>query len=98
MLQLLPAILAASPLPEIITEIHGRSQATKVRLAYLTYSLDPAIAEAVNAKRSGKVWFGPRGPLRRHDSRWNVADTILPFAPADLARDYSASSKRTKEE
>jgi hypothetical protein len=32
-----------------------------------------------------KVWFGPRGPLRHHDATWNVADTVLPIRPTDLA-------------
>lgn len=30
------------------------------------------------------VWFGPRGSLKRHSSRFSVADTLLPFDPASL--------------
>ena len=32
----------------------------------------------------GKVWFGPRGPLRRHHAALEMADTILPMSPGDL--------------
>ncbi|MDP9179525.1 MAG: type IV toxin-antitoxin system AbiEi family antitoxin [Gemmatimonadota bacterium] len=84
MLELLPAIIAAAPLDEIATEIGGRPHATKIRLAYLTESIAPGLGEALKIKPAGKVWFGPRRQLRRHDARWNVADTILPFAPYEI--------------
>jgi hypothetical protein len=38
----------------------------------------------VRGSAQGKVWFGQRGSLRRHDERWRIADTVLPFDPSEL--------------
>lgn len=84
-LEALPDIVAAAPQGEIAKELRDRPHATHVRLAYLTQSVAPALASALGITPTGKVWFGPRGPLLRHDAAWNVADTILPFAPKALS-------------
>ena len=84
MLEALPDLVAAAPIEEIAAELGGRPHATKVRLAYLTAGIAPDLARALDIRPAGKVWFGPRGPLRRHDATWNVADAILPFAPIEL--------------
>lgn len=80
----LPRLVDACPLEDIRREISGRAHATRVRLAYLLQSMAPKLIEALDITPSGKVWFGPRGTLRRHDARWNVADTILPIDPRDV--------------
>ncbi len=85
MLEALPDIVAAAPEDEIARELRNRPHATQVRLAYLTQSVAPALASALGITPAGKVWFGPRGALLRHDAAWNVADTILPFAPKALS-------------
>jgi hypothetical protein len=85
MLEALPDIVAAATQDEIAKELRDRPHATHVRLAYLTQSVAPALASALGITPAGKVWFGPRGPLLRHDAVWNVADTILPFAPKALS-------------
>ena len=85
MLEALPDIVAAAPEDEIARELRDRPHATHVRLAYLTQSVAPALASALGITAAGKIWFGPRGPLLRHDAAWNVADTILPFAPKALS-------------
>ena len=85
MLEALPALVAAAPTEEIAAELRGRAHATKVRLAYLTARIAPDLARRLAIEPAGKVWFGPRQPLRRHEATWNVADTILPFAPSELA-------------
>lgn len=85
MLEALPDIVAAAPEDEIARELRNRPHATQVRLAYLTQSVAPALASALGITPAGKVWFGPRGQLLRHDAVWNVADTILPFAPKALS-------------
>ena len=85
MLEALPDLIAAAPEDEIARELHGRPHATRVRLAYLTQSVVPMLASALGITPGGKVWFGPRGTLLRHDAAWNVADTILPFAPEALS-------------
>jgi len=65
-------------------ELHGRPAAVRTRLAYLLHGVAPGWAEALTAPSHGKVWFGPRGPLRRHHAALEVADTILPMPPGDL--------------
>lgn len=85
MLEVLPDIVAAATQDEIAKELRGRPHATHVRLAYLTQSVAPALASALGITPAGKVWFGRRGPLLQHDAVWNVADTILPFAPKALS-------------
>ena len=68
----------------IFAELGGRPHSTQVRLAYLLSGVAPELVERLGAAPAGKVWFGPRGPLRRHSARWNIADTILPFSPTEL--------------
>jgi hypothetical protein len=70
---------------EVATELKGRPHSTQVRLAYLLEGV-PEGERYSGVHPSGKVWFGPRGRLRRHNARWNVADTVLPFAPKELAQ------------
>lgn len=55
-----------------------------MRAAYLLSGLRLDLAEQLQSASKGKVWFGPRGPLLRHDYRWQVADTLLPFDPRTL--------------
>lgn len=84
MMESLPALVALTSEAEVLKEIGDRPHATKIRLAYLLSSLAPQLAAAVHTKASGKVWFGPRGKLRRHNAALNVADTILPYSPTEL--------------
>ncbi len=85
MLEALPDLIAVTSKDEIARELHGRPLATRVRLAYLTQSVWPELAEAIEIAPAGKVWFGPRRKLLRHNAAWNVADTILPFGPELLS-------------
>jgi hypothetical protein len=87
MLEALPALLARSPAQEIHTELEGRPHATRVRFAYLVSGIAPDLVEKLAIEPRGKVWFGPRRPLRRHDARWGIADTILPAAPPRSERE-----------
>jgi hypothetical protein len=77
----LPELLARSPEEGIREELTGRSHAARVRFAYLVSGLAPDLVERLDIRPAGKVWFGPRGQLRRHSARWQVADTVLPMAP-----------------
>lgn len=83
-LEALPELVAISNQDDIMTELEGRPHATRVRLAYLISDIAPQLVERMNVQPAGKVWFGPRGKLRRHSAQWNVADTILPFPPDTL--------------
>jgi len=83
-LERLPDLVDAAAEAEIVAELEGRGHATHVRLAYLLSKVAPELVDSLGIEPAGKVWFGPRGKLRRHDARWNIADTILPFSPMDL--------------
>jgi predicted transcriptional regulator of viral defense system len=83
-LETLGRLVEAADEQQIHRELAGRPHATRVRLAYLLSGVAPALAGRLGALPRGKVWFGPRRPLRRHDARLNVADTVLPVAPHTL--------------
>lgn len=77
------------PPGDIDAELAGRPRSVRVRLAYLTQGVSPDLADRLLPEGEGgraapKVWFGPRGPLKRHSTRFSVADTLLPFDPATL--------------
>jgi hypothetical protein len=61
----------------------SRHTLATARLGYLLQGLRPDIVEQI-AGPSTKTWFGPRRTVIRHDSRWQVADTLLPFDPRTL--------------
>ncbi len=71
---------------DILLELEDRPRAVRVRLAYLLQGLWPELSELSAGGAGTKVWFGPRGKLRRHSQRWRIADSILPFDPAKLPR------------
>ena len=83
-LESLPSLLDASEEADIEHELEGRTHAAHVRFAYLVSAVAPELVERLGVRPGGKVWFGPRRKLRRHDARWNVADTVLPISPADI--------------
>lgn len=83
-LDTLADLAAAVTVDDLRIELAGRAHATWVRLAYLLSGVAPDLVDQLDIAPAGKVWFGPRGPLRRHDARWNLADTILPTRPSTL--------------
>jgi predicted transcriptional regulator of viral defense system len=83
-LETLPELLEQTRVEDIHTELKGRPGAVKTRLAYLVHGIDPALAFQLAPESHGKVWFGPRGRLKRHNQRFNLADTVLPISPAQL--------------
>ncbi len=72
---------------ELEKELSPRPAAVKTRLAYLVEGVAPRLALDIADPGHGKVWFGPRGPLKRHYQKFGIADTILPRAPMSLSRD-----------
>lgn len=84
------ADLVASTEPtDINRELARRPRSVRVRLAYLLQGVAPDLAGRLlppdeGGRSAPKVWFGPRGPLKRHSTRFSVADTLLPFDPAEL--------------
>jgi hypothetical protein len=85
-LENLPALVTATSAKDIRTELRDRPHATQARLAYLIADIAPTVVEQLNIQSAGRVWFGPRGRPRRYDPRWNIADTLLPFSPDNLAK------------
>ena len=82
-------ILDAVDPADVESEMAGRPRSVSVRLAYLLQGVAPDLADHLAPPEEGgrdapKIWFGPRGPLRRHSTRFSVADTLLPFDPAAL--------------
>jgi len=85
----LPELVDVVTPADIDAELAGRPRAVRVRLAYLTQGVAPALAARLvppgeGGRSAPKVWFGPRAGLKRHSSRFSVADTLLPFDPAGL--------------
>lgn len=83
-LDALPELLELVDADDLRRELAGRPAAVATRLAYLIHGLDPELASGLAPGDHGKVWFGPRGPLKRHNQAYNIADTILPTSPARL--------------
>jgi hypothetical protein len=69
----------------LLAELAGRPRAVAARLAYLLGGAAPELADLLQPRpAAGVVYFGPREPTRRFSSRFNVADTLLPFDPGQL--------------
>jgi hypothetical protein len=84
-LEWLPDVAADATGERLNAELTGRPAAVATRLAYLLSGLRPDLAAQITpAHLPGKVYFGGRGPLRRHDQARQVADTLLPFDPRTL--------------
>lgn len=85
----LPDLIDAVAWADLDAELAGRPRSVRVRLAYLAQGVAPELANRLVPPEEGgrsapKVWFGPRAPLKRHSTRFSVADTLLPFDPAAL--------------
>lgn len=82
----LPELAAALLWDSLARELDGRTGAVRARTGYLLQGMREDLAERIQTTKTpgGKTWFGPHGSLRRHDARWQIADTILPFDPRQL--------------
>lgn len=69
---------------KVLAELVDRPPSVRTRLAYLVDGVWPDLAQRVGTGGTSKVWFGPRGKLRRHSQKWRVADSVLPFTPSEL--------------
>ena len=88
----LPDLIDAASPADVEIELADRARSVRVRLAYLVQGVSPELADRLLPPQDGgrsaaKVWFGPRTALKRHSSRFAVADTLLPFDPATLRPD-----------
>ncbi|MGC9219871.1 MAG: type IV toxin-antitoxin system AbiEi family antitoxin [Solirubrobacteraceae bacterium] len=85
----LPDLVDTISIADLDAELAGRARSVRARLAYLVHGVSPQLADHLlppqeGGRSSAKVWFGPRASLRRHNSRFAVADTLLPFDPGTL--------------
>jgi len=87
-LEWLPDLATELDFETLIVELSGQSKAVGARTGYLLQGLRPDLSAGIyqTITPSTKTWFGPRGPLLRHDNCWLIADTILPFSPRELER------------
>lgn len=83
-LDVLPELVERAGMDPLHEELADRPHAVKTRLAYLLHGIEPKLARQLASRDHGKVWFGPRGKLKRHNQTFNVADTILPISPSLL--------------
>lgn len=82
-LEWFPYLTAAVAVEDVLAELDGRPATVSARVGYLLQGLRPDIADQLTVS-STKTWFGPRAKLVRHDSHWQIADTLLPFDPRGL--------------
>jgi hypothetical protein len=82
-LEWLPEVAAEVAADDVLAELDARPATVSARVGYLLQGLRPDIATRIVGPRT-KTWFGGRRPIVRHDSRWQIADTLLPFDPRDL--------------
>ncbi|WP_250287556.1 type IV toxin-antitoxin system AbiEi family antitoxin, partial [Frankia sp. CiP1_Cm_nod2] len=82
-LEWLPDLVAEVTTDDVLVELGRRPSTVASRSGYLLQGLRPDVAEQIIGP-STKTWFGPRRKVVRHDSRWQVADTLLPFDPRKL--------------
>jgi hypothetical protein len=68
---------------EILAEVRDRPATVAARLGYMIQGVRPDIAGQITGPPT-KTWFGPRRTVIRHDSHWQIADTLLPFDPRRL--------------
>lgn len=79
----LPELAADAGTPDVLAELEGRPATVAARIGYLLQGLRPDITSQIVGP-STKTWFGPRRATIRHDSTWQIADTLLPFDPRSL--------------
>ena len=85
-LEWLPELSGLLTVSSINEEISSSSSAVIARTGYLLQGLRPDIADSLFVQNPPKykTWFGPHAPLLRHDNKWMVADTMLPFDPRGI--------------
>ena len=71
---------------KLMEELYMRPQTVKSRTGYLLKGLRTDISDLIYKEYSpkNKTWFGPRRKLLRHNNKWLIADTLLPFDPEKL--------------
>ena len=74
-LEWLPEVAAEATADDVLAELDARPATVSARVGYLRQGLRPDIAARIVGPRT-KTRFGGRRKIVRHDSRWQVADTL----------------------
>jgi len=79
-------LAAEASADKVAQELADRPKTVAIRTGYLLQGLRPDIATLIDeaSPLTSKTWFGSRGRQMRHDPRWQVTDTMLPFDPRTL--------------
>jgi predicted transcriptional regulator of viral defense system len=81
----LPELADNTTADQLREEMTGRPAAVSARLGYLLHNLAPKLVRNAGLKPAPTLTrFGSEPASRRFNSYWNVADTILPFDPAEI--------------
>jgi len=85
-LEWFPELAEMLKLDLLLQELAARNHAVISRTGYLIQGLRPDIADELYKcfPPKYKTWFGPHTTLLRHDNRWLIADSLLPFDPRTL--------------
>ena len=81
----LPDVAYEITADSLLAEVEGRPPSVAARTGYLLQGVRPDVADAIMSELPphSRVRFG-RGPSRRCDERWLIADAILPFDPRKM--------------
>lgn len=81
-----PDLAALAEVDDILTEASALTAAGRARLGYLLSGLRPDAARQIQGAATSTTYLGlrERGSARRHDSRWKVVDSLLPFDPREF--------------
>lgn len=81
-----PDLAALVEADDVVTEASALTAAARARLGYLLSGVRPDVARRIEEAGTSTTYLGPRerGSARRHDSRWRVVDSLLPFDPREL--------------
>jgi hypothetical protein len=79
----LPLLAMEASAEQMSLELQDRPKTVLARCGYLLQTLRPDIANTIysTAKPTTNTWLGPRKALLRYNSKWKIADTLLPFDP-----------------
>lgn len=81
----LPDLVENTTADQLREEVNDRPRTVSARLGYLLHGIAPTLVRNAGLEPSPQlVRFGSEPTSRRFNTHWNVADTILPFDPAQL--------------
>lgn len=85
-LEWFPDLAALAETDDVLTEASALTAAGRARLGYLLSGVRPDAAGRITSAGTSTTYLGPRGrgSAKRHDSRWQVVDSLLPFDPRGL--------------